>query len=52
MKRAIFRCKRCGYEGRVDVFSPDDVEERRRKGLPVPKLACPACGSSEYELRQ
>jgi Zn finger protein HypA/HybF involved in hydrogenase expression len=51
MKRVVFICKRCGLRQTIEVFTPDEARERRRKGQPVGDVVCPQCGSWEYELR-
>ena len=47
MRRKLLVCKECGYEGTVEVLSP---EERRR--IPSQPVACPRCHTTNVHLVQ
>ena len=40
MKKAKFKCKRCGNVFVVEIFEPGEAEEKRRSTSPV---YCPEC---------
>ncbi|MDP3041496.1 MAG: hypothetical protein Q8N62_01995 [Candidatus Omnitrophota bacterium] len=40
MKKAKFKCKRCGNTFVVEIFEPGEAEATRKAGSPV---CCPEC---------
>jgi rubredoxin len=44
MKKAKFKCKRCGYEFVKEIFEPGEAEEKRIPSSPIDNLRCPKCG--------
>lgn len=41
MKRAKFKCKKCGNTFAIEVFEPGEAEATRKPASPV---RCPECG--------
>lgn len=46
MRVKVLVCKKCGYEGRVEVLSPDEA----RKNPRAAPARCPRCASIDVEL--
>lgn len=42
MKKAKFKCKRCGNTFVTEIFEPGEAEEKRKPTAPV---RCPECGA-------
>lgn len=38
-----FQCLNCGHRFEIDVLTPDEKKEARRKDEPVYPVACPQC---------
>jgi len=47
MKVVWLICRRCGYEGRIQVYSREEAEARRMRLAPP---TCPRCGTRDVEL--
>lgn len=44
-----YRCLNCGNEFEVEVLSPHEAEERRRRNEPVGQVHCPRCNRTDLE---
>jgi hypothetical protein len=49
VKRVHLKCRRCGFETRVEVLTRDDLE--REPERPRGPVTCPQCGSRDVTLR-
>jgi DNA-directed RNA polymerase subunit RPC12/RpoP len=43
MVQVRYQCLNCGNEFAIDVLTPDEQRERRRRNEPVYAVACPKC---------
>jgi len=52
MKRQLQICQRCGHEQVVERYSTDsEIEEARRRSVPLSPPQCGKCGSPSVVFR-
>jgi DNA-directed RNA polymerase subunit RPC12/RpoP len=47
--RIRYRCGNCGERFEVEVLTPDEVREARRRDQPTRDVQCPKCRRTDVE---